>query len=181
MNYSIDNLLPLVFGRKNNTYVSSISFDCSAWTSKFPSLSSWKIEAILPCGEVIEPIVTFHNNILTWEITDKDTSCAGRGSYQIIAEGTEIRKLSAHPAFYVLKDLQSDSDSSCDCADRPMSAEEATEKMLEMLQKAEDAARQAEEAAEQLAECDICNGTAEIIFNGGDSDSNIFDAEEDLE
>lgn len=178
MRYSVECAQPIMLGMQGDTSAKEIMFDISELMAIYPYLTNWYIEAMTPCQKYYTPDVKMQDRVLCWKVTQKDTLCSGYGKYQIVAEGENGEKKTFDwRTFIVRSKIASPDDVSCDCCEDPMTVEEATEAMIEMLEKAEIAAARAEEAVEQMEKCDICNGSGELIFDGGDSETNIHNEE----
>lgn len=179
MKYSIECTQPIVLGMKGDTATKTIVFDLSDAMKKHPELVEWYIEALTPCEQYYAPKVDMRDQDLCWVVTTADTLCPGYGKYQIVAKGAAGEKKTFGWYTFIVRDkIASPDDVSCDCCKDPMTVEEATEAMVEMLGKAEAAASQAEEVIARMEECELCNGSGDLIFDGGDSDTNLFDEEE---
>lgn len=151
--YSIDRLQSLTLGRVGDHGITQIPIDCSTWMSKYPTLTTFYIQAVNPGGVTYIPDTTMNGDVLIWNITAQDTAHAGYGEYWIVAEGEDgMKKKSASPPFIVLGTKQPDTqggdsntgDSNCECDNDAL-----REELTALVADAESAADRAEDAAER--------------------------------
>lgn len=103
MIYKIDELRHVIIGREVDGGIIALQIDCSAWLEKYPQLTQYRIEVTSPAGVVYIADTEFVNGVLTWTITQADTSQPGDGQYQIVATGADgERKTSSHPRLTIL-------------------------------------------------------------------------------
>lgn len=154
--YSIDRLQPLTLGRVGDHGIAHIPIDCSAWMNKYPTLTSFYIQAVTPSGVTYIPDTTMEGDVLIWNITEQDTAQAGYGEYWVVAEGADgMKKKSASPPFIVLGTKQPDTqggdsntgDSNCECDNNAL-----REELTALVADAESAADRAEDAASRAAD-----------------------------
>lgn len=179
MKYSVDCSQPITLGTQGDTLIKNVVFDCADLIAEHPELTKWRIEAHTACGKQHTPESEMQGADLCWKITQADTACAGYGEYQIIAEGeTGERKLFGWRSFVVLPEKSASEEGSCDCGGDSVTPDNDVQDILELVERAESAALRAEEVVDAMEDCEICNGEAELIFNGGDSITNLFEEEE---
>lgn len=107
--YNINDLPDIILGRRYDNRVRTVAIDCSDWLSKFPRLTSFRVEVSPPGNRT--PYVaqtTLQDGVLTWAVTSKDTAVAGSdGRYQVVAIGADgSRKTSACRSFTVMPILE---------------------------------------------------------------------------
>lgn len=158
MIYKIDELRHVVIGREIDGGITALRVDCSAWLERYPQLTQYRIEVTSPAGVVYIAETEFVDGILTWNITQADTSQPGDGQYQIVATGADgERKTSSHPRLTILDIMKGTAGDappapSASWVDQVLDNAESAKTAA---QNAEDAAQRAEDAAQRIEGVDI--------------------------
>lgn len=100
--HKIDALPALIIGRRDDSGVQAIYFDCTPWAEIYPAMSEYRLEMSIN-GVRFAPLrQSYDNGLLTWTVSEQDTAVAGAGRYEITATGTDgQRKTSASATVYV--------------------------------------------------------------------------------
>lgn len=100
--HKIDAMPALIIGRRDDSGVQTIYFDCSPWSENYPVLSKYRLEMSIN-GTKFAPLrQSYDNGVLTWTVSEQDTAVAGAGRYEITATGEDgQRKTSASATVYV--------------------------------------------------------------------------------
>lgn len=151
MIYKIDELRHVVIGREIDGGITALRVDCSAWLERYPQLTQYRIEVTSPAGIVYIAETEFVDGILTWNITQADTSQPGDGQYQIVATGADgERKTSSHPRLTILDIMKGTAGDA-----PPAPSASWVDQVVDNAESAKTAAQNAEDAADRAEDAAV--------------------------
>ena len=93
----------IVIGRRTETGVLAVRFDCTAWFAYWPDLSI-SVLVTPPGGSMPYPARTYMDGkALVWDVSDIDTATEGFGTLEIMGKSAGRKKLSAIAKTQVLR------------------------------------------------------------------------------
>lgn len=107
---TIDRLLSISIGHRDDNLIQRIEIDISSWQSKYPNLDTYRIEMVdAENRKQIALNTSVKDGYLIWIITNKNTAVEGEGSYQVIATGANgQQKASRSAALFVRNRIHGD-------------------------------------------------------------------------
>lgn len=141
---TIDRLLSISIGHRDDNLIQKIEIDISSWQSKYPNLDTYRIEMVdAENRKQIALNTSVKDGYLIWIITNKNTAVEGEGSYQVIATGANgQQKASRSAALFVRNRIHGDGQE-----DAPEYMKPLLDQVAENASRAEEAAKRAESAA----------------------------------
>lgn len=139
--YGINNLpATILIGRRTETGVEEIAFDCSGWLEKWPGMQ-FSILAMRPGeADAYPAAIRKEGAVVVWEVNSSDTAIAGCGYAELIGIADGKRKIICTINTRIMG-IKSDT-----VTEPPEAAKPWVDQVLEAAKRAEDAAERAEGA-----------------------------------